>query len=171
MLYLLSAINLFKNILVKLWSVTLVRVAVIGAFTYYIVSRFGTTFMSRASNSDLSFQGFDSIFYFSDFGFNPEYIKSRKATFGIMNALSRLGSVYLPGLLAVGIILFVQKAINTYKAPPLPIIYRGEDADTVVALDYRIPILYTKGEVDYTENTSEEVIEKPRINLKEGATV
>lgn len=69
------------------------------------------------------------------FEFNPSYIKSGKATFGIVSALSMLASVLVPGFIFVGITLFIQKAINTYKAPPLPIMYAKEDADEVLVAD------------------------------------
>lgn len=152
MLYLLSTINLVKNILVKLWSYTIVKVIVIGCFAFYVGEGFYSRVASRASNMNFEFPGWSTLFYIPGFEYNPSFIKSGKTTYGVFNALTKLASVYFPGLLFVAIILFLQKVVNTYKAPPLPIIYRGED---VIVTDYRMPTLYTKGE-SYEDDEDEE---------------
>lgn len=159
MLYLLSALNLFKNILVKLWSYTIVKVIVVAAFTFYVGEGFYSRVSSRMSNLNLEFPGWSTLFYIPGFEYNPNFVKSGKASFGIMNSIIRLASVFFPGLLSVGIILFLQKVYNNYKAPPLPIIYRAEDAEDVLVTDYRMPTLFTKGEddgYDYDEDEDDD---------------
>lgn len=146
MLYILSSINLVKNQLVKLWSIKWVRYALILGFTYYLGEGFYARTASRINFSTLTIPTWSSIFYIPNIEFNPNFIKSNKASFSIINALTKLGSIFTPGLLMVAIILFLQKCFNTYKAPPLPIIYRGEDAEDIVEEDYTLPVLFTKGE-------------------------
>lgn len=155
MLYLLSFINLIKNIVVKIWSYKPVRVVVSLGFAYYLINRFGTNTMARATNADLSFPGWDAIFYMPEFGFNPNFIKSGKANYGWATALTKISSVFAPGLLFVGVILFLQKVWNTFQAPPLPLLYRGEDAEDVIVEDYRMPVLFTKGEAEYDDEEDE----------------
>lgn len=160
MLYLLSAINLLKNVAVKLWSIKWIRFLAIGGFAYYLISGFGSQVMSRASNTTFTFPGWDAIITIPEINYNPNFVKSNKASYGIMNAISRLGSIFIPGSFLIAIVLFVQKALNTFKAPPLPIVYTKDDADEVLVADYRMPVLYTKGEPDYYEEDEEDEIDE-----------
>lgn len=164
MLYLCSSVNLIKNIIVKLWSYTIVRVLVAAWLAYYIGGGFYSRVMARASNVNFAFPGWDTLFYIPNFAFNPSFIKSGKASFGIMNSITRLGSIFAPGLMIVGIILYLQKVFNTYKAPPLPVIYRGEDAEDVIVADYRMPVLYTKGEAVYYDEDEDEYEEEETVS-------
>ncbi len=156
MISILSVFLLLKNIAVKLWSIKPVRYIAIAAFTYYLVSNFYTTTMTRASNTTFVFPGWDALIAIPEFAFNPSYIKSGKASFSILSALTMLASVFVPGFLFVGIVLYVQKAINTYKAPPLPIMYAHEEADEVLVADYRMPVLYTKWEEEEEDEDEDE---------------
>lgn len=156
MISLLSVFLILRNIAVKLWSIKPVRYIAIAAFTYYLVSNFYTTTMSRASSTTFTFPGWDALITIPEFQFNPSYIKSNKASFSIISSISMLVSVFVPGFLFVAIILFLQKVINTYKAPPLPIMYANEAADEVLVADYRMPVLYSKWEAEYEEEEEEE---------------
>lgn len=155
MLYLSSLINLLKNILVKLWSCKPLRVLACLAFAYYLGSGFYNKISTRLAAASLTFLGWDTIFIMPEFNFNPDFVKSGKTTAGVMSALGTLASVMGPGFAFVGIVLFLQKVWNTYKAPPLPIIYNSEDAEEVLVADYRMPVLYTKGE-SFDEEYEEE---------------
>lgn len=148
MISILSVFILLKNIAVKLWSMKPVRYVIIGVFAFYLVSDFYTTTMSRASNTSFTFPGWDALITIPEFEFNPNYVKSGKASFSIVSALSMLASIFVPGILFIAIILVLQKALNTYKAPPLPIMYASDDAEEVVVADYRLPVLYTKWEAE-----------------------
>lgn len=161
MLAIISLVNEFKNLVVKLWSYKIVRIAVYLGFAYYVGSGFYTKVMSRASSTTFVFPGWDALITIPEISYNPSFIKSGKATAGWGSALTTLGSVMAPGFLFVGIILFLQKVWNTYKAPPLPIVYRKEDAEDVIVDDYRMPVLYTQGTADLDEEYEEEVVEHP----------
>lgn len=156
MLYLLSLINLFKNTIVKLWSYKIVRFGAYAYLTYYLGWGFISKVMSRINSANLVFPGWEALINIPQISFNPTFIKSNKATASIPSAISMLTSIFVPGLIIVGIILLLQKALNTFKAPPLPIIYSGEDAEDIIVEDYRMPILYTKGESDYDDDDDEE---------------
>ncbi len=155
MLYLCSLINLVKNILVKIWSNKVIRVLLCVGFAYYLGSGFYDKMSARLSSASFPFLGWDTIFSFPEINYNPNFTKSNKNSYGIMASLTTLGSVMGPGFAFVGIILFLQKVWNTYKAPPLPIIYNAEDAEDVLVADYRMPTLYTKGE-DWNDDDEEE---------------
>lgn len=146
MLYLLSFINLIKNLIVKIWSYKPVRIIVYLYVAYYFSSGFYSKVATRISSANLEFLGWDTIFIIPKFSFNPNFIKSNKASFGIFNAFKMLVSVFTPGLLMVALILYLQKVFNTFKAPPLPIIYQNEEAEEVLVEDYRMPELFTKDE-------------------------
>lgn len=167
MLYLASFINLIKNVLVKLWSHKPVRFVVMGYFAYYCVSGFYTTAAARATNLVLEFPGWEALMPTGDIGFNPDFIKSRKATAGVWGAAKMLGSVFGPGLAGVAVLLYLQKMMNTYMAPPLPVLYCGEDAEDIIVDDYRMPVLYTKGEAEYDEDEEEELEEQEQDNMPE----
>lgn len=152
MLYLFSAINLFKNILEKIWSYKIVRFLVWSYLAYYLISGFGSRAMSRVSNLNFTFNGWDSIISIPSLGFNANYIKSNKATGGVINAISKLFSVFVPGLTISAIILYLQDSLNKFKAPPLPIIFNNDEADEIIVADYRMPTLYTKGESEYYDD-------------------
>lgn len=156
MLYLASFINLIKNIIVKLWSYKIVRFVVWGYLAYYLVSGFGTRVLSRASSTTFAFPALQDILPNPQFGFNPNFIKSNKANFSIINSINMLASIFIPGILIIAIVLYVQKVINTFKAPPLPIIFASEDADDVLVSDYRMPELYTKDEAEYDDEDEDD---------------
>ncbi|MFI3116298.1 MAG: hypothetical protein R3Y12_09190 [Clostridia bacterium] len=156
MLYFLSFINLIKNIIVKLWSYKIVRIVVWGYLAYYLISGFGTKVMSRMNSTNFDFPGWSALMPNSNIGFNPNFIKSNKANFSIINSITMLFSIFAPGALFVAIILYVQKVINTFKAPPLPIVFAHEDAEDVLVSDYRLPELYTKDEAEYDDDDEDE---------------
>ncbi len=146
MLYILSFFNLIKNLIVKLWSYKSVRVIACLGLAYYLGSGFYDRIMLRASSANFDFLGWDTIIKIPEFNFNPSFVKSGKTSAGVVGAITTLASVFGPGLLFVGIILFLQKVWNGYKAPPLPILYNNEDSEDVIVQDYRMPVLFTKGE-------------------------
>lgn len=158
MLYLVSLVNLMKNVVVKLWSYKIVRFAVYGYLFYYFGYGMYEKISARLGTTVIEWQGWEAVMPNFQLGYNPSFTKSGKANFGIMNAISRLGSVFVPGLLGVAIILYLQKVFNTFKAPPLPILYSGNDADELIVEDYRLPVLYTPGEAEeeYDEDELEE---------------
>ncbi len=202
MLYLISAINLLKNVLVKLWSFKLIKVLVIGWFAIYLVWGFGSSVLSRLSSQGMlelpsflnlsvmtsdntqdddinsgeimlistnnvstngailiSASNVNMAQFVSELAFisyNPNYTKSGKTTAGVLGALITLASVFGPGIVLIIIVLFVQKALSDMKAPPLPIIYSKDDADEVIVEDYRMPMLYTKGESEEYEDDEED---------------
>ncbi len=202
MLYLLSGINLMKNVVVKMWSYKVVKALVIACFTIYLIWGFGSSVLSRlssqgvidlpdflnlsvatsissteedgnsneirlmstntlntssvmllsATNTNIA----QSVSELSFISFNPNYTKSGKTSEGILGALVTLASVFGPGIVLIVIVLFVQKALSDIKAPPLPIIYSKDDADEIIVEDYRMPVLYTKGESEEYEEDDED---------------
>ncbi|OON99053.1 MAG: hypothetical protein ATN35_02370 [Epulopiscium sp. Nele67-Bin004] len=164
MTFILSIINCIKNIAVSLWDKKIVRLVVGGVFAFYLIYNF-----SSAAYTRLEAQGGATMPTVSEATtiiknmftpdssittFNSGYKKSNKSNFSVSNSITMLIEVFVPGILIAAIIMLAYQFFVSSRATALPILYTKDD--DLVEEDYRIPMIYTKGESEDEEDDEDE---------------